>query len=940
MKRFLFFIFLAASVTAAAQQKSMLMTDPLPLDTAWRSGVLPNGMTYFVRHNGAQPGMANFYMVHHVGAIQEDDDQTGLAHFLEHMAFQGSKHFPGDHMLNYLEGLGLQFGTNLNAATGIESTQYFLQDVPVKRAAELDSLLLILHDWSGYLTLDPRRIDNERRVIIEEHRMRNTVDFRTQQRMAPWLYGNTRYSHRDLIGSDEFLRSFSPAQLQAFYKKWYRPDLQAVIVVGDINADDVVARLKRVMADIPKPMNAAQKQKISIPDNAVPQVEFLADPDMIGLKSQLYIKRQAVPRELNNNLGAYVLRMTTQMLGVLTNLRFQDLQIQEGCPFASAIFGDGPVTETCDALQLVVVPRGDNLGEAFSSAYGELERVRRLGFGDDEFKMAQTALLQSEYQHLTTADRRQNSDYGRECVDHFVKNTPMMSAHDRWLMAQRAAGNITRESLNQFAAMLISPSNNLLVVTTPEKTVHPLPTADQLRQFFSWVRTADMQPYVRHTVTKPLMAEKPRPGKVTKTEKGKFGSTVYTLGNGSRVVARHTGYQPGQVLVIAQSRGGMSLVSDREFFAAGLIPQLIPASGVGRLTAEEITRITSPLGIAVVPRTDRFSGTLSGTSTKRSLEQTLQLMYLYLTQPNFNEALFRQMTAQMGTSLAEAHKQPQLASRDALNKLLNGNAFRAGMPKLEAIKATTFDDLKSAYRKIFTDNATNYTYYIVGDYDESTLPALIAQYVGSLPKAKIKAENKPDGMVMQKGVAERTIHVPMSAPKAYVSMAWTGEEAFSQSGNAVISLLAECLRIRCLETLRQEKGGVYGINLSGTLSRLPEPNYQLTVEFQTDPKRAQEMTDAVKAELKAIAEHGPDPDDMKKAMEFWRKQQPATQESNTFWYSFLQNYYENGLLWETDRQKVEQFITAEAIQKFARHIIDHDNLKTVIVMPAEEKLAE
>lgn len=926
---------LAGTLTASAQQQEMKMTDSLPIDSAWRIGTLHNGMTYFVRHNNAQPGMANFYMVHNVGAIQEEDNQTGLAHFLEHMAFQGSKNFPGDRMLNFLEGLGLQFGTNLNAATGIESTQYFLQDVPVKRSSELDSLLLILHDWSGYLTLDPKRIDVERNVIVEEHRMRNTVDFRNQQRLAPWLYGNTRYSYRDLIGSDDFIRTFKPAQLQAFYKKWYRPDLQAVIIVGDIDADDVVERLKHIMADIPKPNNPIQKEQITIPGNAQPQVEFLADPDMLGLKAQLYIKRQAVPRDMNNNVGAYILRLTTQMMGVLTNMRFQDLQIQDGCPFASAILGDAPITETCDALELVVIPRGDDLGNAFSSTYGELERVRRLGFNADEFQMARTAMLQSEYRQFTNADKRHNADYGKECIDHFIKNMPLMSAHDRWNMAQRATANITLESLNKLASVLINQSNNFLAINTPEKTETPLPSADQLRQFFSWVRTADMQPYVKHTVNKPLLAEKPKAGKVTKTEKGKFGSTVYTLSNGSRVVAKHTNFQPGQVFITAQSNGGISLVSDKEFFAAGLIPQIVPASGVGGLTAEEITRLTANAGIGVMPRTERFGASLVGTASKRTLEQTLQLMYLYMTQPNFNGNLLSQMTEQMSSSLTEALKQPNLASNDALNKLINGDTFRSGLPSLDAVKGTTLDDLKSAYRKMFTENASNFTYYIVGDYDETTLPALIAQYVGSLSESKTKSENKSDGMTMQLGATEKTLSVPMGAEKAYVSMAWIGAEPYSQEGTAVMNQLAECLRIRCLGSLRQDKGGVYGVNLTGGMTQFPEPNYQLSVSFQTNPKRVQEMVNAVKTELEVIAQNGPQKDDMKKAIEFWRKQQPATMESNSYYYFFLQNYYENGLLWETDRTKVESFITSEAVQRLAKKIVSDGNLKVVTVLPAQ-----
>ncbi len=917
--------------TTIAQRLNM--GDELPLDSAVRIGKLDNGMTYLLRHNNKPTGMADFYIVYDVGSIQEEDTQTGLAHFLEHMAFNGTKHFPGNSMTRWLESIGLQFGTNLNAATGMEMTYYQLAQVPLKRETIIDSLLLILHNWSGSLSLGSKEIDKERGVIVEELRQRNNAQFRIGNKAAPFVYGDTRYGHRDMLGSESFLRTFAPQALRDFYKRWYRPDLQAIVIVGDFDVNAVEAKLKRVMGNIPKSQNADPKVAIRIPENKKPIVTIVSDPEQQVSQANFYIKRAAVPQELNNRVGANYLNMMIGVATSMANVRFRDLGQQSGCPFTSALFVNNPLTTTCDALELQVVARGDAIAEAFTSAYGELERIRRYGFTQEELDFVRVSILRSGQHAYETKDEKSSQAFVQECISHYTKHTPLLSAKDQWAFLQLVMKQLSLDKVNELMQQLIVPGNNVLVISAPERVRASLPKEEALANFFSWVREADMEMYKTESVDKALLSEQITPGKIVKTENGMYGSTVWTLNNGIRAVVLPTPYSRNQIVMSGQAGGGLSATSDPDYFTASMIPQVINMSGVGEFNAEQLRKVLGTKVASVQPSITRFSSAINGSSAKTDVETMLQLTYLYFMHPNFERERFDLLLEANRMNLENSSKTPGFVMNKAVNKATYGDLLRTQIPTEQVLKNIDFGRMPEIYRTFFTDAAGNYTFYFLGDIDVDALKPLVEQYLGGLPKGTHALAWKDDGVRVLAGRTEERLTLPMQTPKSLVSFTYTGDVAYSQQNTVLMEALSSCLQSRYLQTIREEKGGTYGINVSGTISRQPISAYNLGISFQTDPDKVDELVKIVTEELLRMAEKGPARDELDKHLEYWRKAQPEGLKTNQAWLAYLQTYDAWREDWNTDPGELLKVVTQENIRKLARKIVDDGNLKQVVLNP-------
>lgn len=935
LKQFFFgvILLLAGAGTIAAQQ--MNMGDELPLDSAVRIGKLANGMTYLIRHNVKPAKMANFYIVYDVGSIQEEDSQSGLAHFLEHMAFNGTEHFPGNSMTHWLEDIGLQFGTNLNAATGMEMTYYQLAQVPLQRETIIDSLLLILHDWSGSLSLDRKEIDKERGVILEERRQRNTAQFRLGVKAAPFVYGDTRYAHRDMLGSEDFLRSFDPQLLRDFHKQWYRPDLQAIVIVGDFDVDQMEAKLKKMMADISVRKNATIKEKIQIPDNEKPVVAVLTDLEENVAKANFFIRRSAVPKELNNRVGANYMNTLINLAAAMTNARFGELMQQAGCPFTRAQFLNSPLTVTCDAMELEVIPRGNEIANAFTSAYGELERIRRYGFTQEEFDFARIQILRAGKQLYETRDEYQSDVLAQSCINHYVKNAPLLSAKMQWMFTQLVLRKATVNEINELMKQLITLRNNVLVITAPEKLKESLPKIEQLESFFSWVRNIDMEPYKVEAVDKPLFSEQVKAGKVMKEEKGIYGSTLWTLNNGIRVVVMPTTYSRNQIVMSGQAAGGLSTVSNKDYFTSSMVAQVASMSGLGELDSEELSKVLTGKSVSVRPAIGRFSSEISGSSAKTEVETMLQLTYLYFMHPNFDRSRFDMMLEANRIGLANAMQSPEFVMAKAVNKATYGDNPRTQIPTKETLNGIDFETMPQIYHRFFTDGAGDYTFYMLGDIDIDVLKPLVEKYLGGLPSSMQKLSWQDDGVRVLSGTKTERLEVPMQTPKSLVSFTYTGDVDYTQSNTTIMVMLTACLQSRYTETIREEKGGTYGVTVNGSLSRQPVPTYRLNISFQTDPSKADELIEIVKEEIARMANEGPKQKDLAKTLEYWKKSQPENLETNQSWLSYLQTFYTWGEDWNVSYEKLMKDATIENLKKFARKIQEDGNLKLVVVEPTK-----
>lgn len=917
---------------ACAQQLNM--ADVLPLDTAVRVGKLDNGMAYYLRHNAKSAGLADFYIVYDVGSIQEEDSQSGLAHFLEHMAFNGTEHFPGDSMIRWLESIGMQFGTNLNAATGMEMTYYQLTQVPLKRESIMDSMLLILHDWSGYLTLEDKEIDKERGVIVEELRQRNNAAFRVGRKAASYVYGDTRYAQRDMLGLEEFLRTFDSRELREFYKRWYRPDLQAVVIVGDFDVDVMEAKLKKVMADIPKPQNPDAKEEIRIPDDSSPVVAVITDPEQQTCNVNFYIRRAAVPKELNNRVGATYMNMMINIAAAMMNARFRELAQQEGCPFASARLQNIPLTNTCDALELQVVARGDAIAEAFTSAYGELERIRRYGFTREELDQVCTGILRGGKYAYETAEERENGMLVWECINHYVKNTPLMSPRHKWAVTQlMLMKRMTLQEVNELMQQLITPANNVLVITAPEKVKATLPKAEILENFFSWVRTVEIEAYQTEKIDRPLLSEEITPGRVIKTKKGEYGSTVWKLKNGIRIVVLPTTDSPYQIIMSGQASGGISMVPTGEYYTASMVAQVVNASGVGDFTAEQLRKVIGSKVVSVQPAITRFSTDINGSAAKGDVETMLQLTYLYFTRPNFDRGRFDMMIEANRMNLANSVNSPDFIMTQMVNKVTYGDQLRTQIPNEQTLAGINFDKIEFWYRNLFTDAAGNYTFYFVGDIDMETFKPLVEKYIGGLPAGKQQLAWKDDGVRVIPGMKEERQEIHMETARSMVSLAYSGDMEYTQQNMMTMGLLAACLQSRYNQVIREEKGGSYGVTVNGSLARQPIGTYDLKVTFQTNPDMVEELVQVVKDELARIADKGPDRGDLNKHLEYWRKMEAQNAKNVQTRLILLQTYYTWGEDWDVDYEKLLKSVTPEKVRELAGKIVADGNLKEVVVNP-------
>ena len=639
MKRLLLFALATFTVCSAAAQ----MNQPIPADPELRTGKLENGMTYYVRHNEKPKGQADFYIIHNVGAIQEDDSQQGLAHFLEHMAFNGTKNLPGKQMIEYLETIGVKFGANLNAGTSWDQTVYNISDVPTSREGIIDSALLILHDWSHFITLAPEEIDSERGVIMEELRTRDGASWRSSMKLLQALGKGTRYEHRNLIGYLDGLKSFEHQALADFYHKWYRPDYQAVIVVGDIDAEAVEAKIKKLMSDIPAPAaDAAQKEKIVVPDNEEPIVSIYTDPEMQGTKVQLFIKRPAFPSALANTVSWEAANVIESYITVMENARLQEIAMQPDAPFLGAGMGSGDVIgviPTLNATVFIAMTQEGKLNRGFETLYTEMERMRRYGFTQGEFERAQENLMRQVERTYANRNDRQNSSFVQTYLNNFQKNTPIPDAETEWQLDSMLVKMINVEMVNAFAQQTVTPTNQVIIVTAPEKEGLAAPTAEELLAIREKVAAADVKPYEDNVVKEPLIPEgtQLKGSKVKKTvEDPRLGTTEWTLANGVKVVVKKTDFKADEVLMSAVAKGGLSRLSDEEFYMGEMMPAINSMSGVGKFSATELKKQLSGKTAGVQPAVGNYSSTMNGSASPKDVETMLQLLYLHFSQPRFD----------------------------------------------------------------------------------------------------------------------------------------------------------------------------------------------------------------------------------------------------------------------------------------------------------------
>ena len=944
MKKILTLVLAAVvAFTAVAQRVNGPAPEIIPNDPAVRTGQLENGMKYYIRHNSKQKGLADFYIIHNVGAIQEADNQQGLAHFLEHMAFNGTTNLPGKMLIEWCEKVGIKFGANLNAGTSWDYTQYLIKDVPVSRQGVVDTAMLILHDWSHFITLDHDEIDKERGVIQEELRTRDGASWRSTIHLLKTLFKGTKYEHRNLIGHLDGLQSFTYDDIRTFYDKWYRPDYQAVVVVGDIDAEKVEAQVKSLMADIPAPAaDAATKEVIIVPDNQEPIVSLFEDPEMLESEISLFIKRPALPIQFRNTVQAEMLSLINTLGTTMANARLSEIAMKPNAPFTSAHLGNGGVgiCPTLDGLTLSVGTKDGALVAGYAAALTELERIRRHGFTEGEFERAKAQVLRREEQAYNNRNDRMNGQYVNRYLSAFRRNTAFPDAEMEWKMDQAIINGLPLEAINQTFASYITDHNNVIIINAPKKEGVVNPTKEDVLGVIAQVKASQIEAYKDNTVKEPLIAPnaKLKGSKVKKSgANATFGTTEWTLKNGVKVVVKPTTFKADEVQIRMVAQAGISALSDEDYNTGKYLSLVTSQMGISKFSATELRKQLSGKSASTAVAPDDYTTSVIGSGSPKDIETILQLLYLRFTDPRFNEDDFNTVLGQYISYVENIKSNPDYtASSEQLKTLYNNNPRRQQI-STEVLKSINYQRIAPIYKQLLS-NAADFTMYIVGNVDLETLKPLVEKYIGSLPANKKKLTKRvDDGVQYAKGEVVNDFKAPMQQPKVSVCRIYTGDIDFNLENSVAINFLKDILRARYTVSIREEKGGTYGVSVGGSLNALYTPNYEFEIQFDTNEAMADELSEIVVAELKQIAANGPKAEDLNKVREYLIKEWNNRLVQNGAWMNYLYQYYTYGEAMNrvANYEAVVKGMTAEKIAALAAKVLADNNMTYVVMRPAK-----
>lgn len=916
----------------------------LPVDKAVRIGKLPNGLTYYIRHNNLPENRANFYIAQKVGAVQEEENQRGLAHFLEHMCFNGTDNFPNDALVKFCERIGVKFGQNLNAYTSTDETVYNIDDVPVTET-NVDSCLLILRDWADGLTLDPKEIDKERGVIHEEWRMRTSATSRIFERNLPTLYPGSRYGHRFPIGLMSVVDNFKPAELRAYYEKWYRPDLQGIIIVGDIDVDKVEAKIKALFSPIKMPENAAKYEHYPVPDNNEPIYVIDKDKEQGQAIMQLMFKHQPlVPDEYKNTVAFLSVQYIKSLASNVFNARLSEAAQKSDCPFVAAYADDDSyiLSKTMDAFNLVIIPKPGKDKEAIEAVMTEVKRVHEFGFTATEVMRASEEILSGLEATYNNRDKQKNAFYVPQYVRNFLENDPIPSIEDEYntykmmsqqMMQAQAATPAATSLFNDLTAR--TDTNFVCMAMYPEKEGVVIPTADQFKQAIANAAKAKVEAYVDNVKNEPLVSNLPKKGRIKKETKADFGYTCWTLDNGARVFFKKTDYNDAEVQFIATSMGGENKIVTKDCVNAKLMPTVLSSTGLGNFTSTELQKKLAGKQASCGFDLGMITENLSGSATPKDLRTLFELIYLRFQAPCNDVDAYNNTMTMLRTSLENAEKQPMKAFSDSVQSTLyNHNALRASL-KLKDLDQANYETMKKLYADRFNAGG-DFDFFFTGAIDVDSLRAFTEQYIAPLKAAKKREQFIDLKIEPATGVVNNHFFRQMETPQAVVVQFWTGKNPYSMKEAAVVNALGEVLTQRYLKSIREDAGIAYSVGTNGSASYGANDRYTFVTQCPVKPAKLDSALLLMKQGIEDIAKNGVTADELEKVITFELKDYADNQKKNGYWMNLIAEK----VIWNKDlRTNYEatlKSITSKDIQDFVNSVLlKQNNCITISMRPTD-----
>ena len=941
MKRFL--ILISAFVLSASAFSAQAQMQQLPNDPEVKTGKLDNGLTYYIRHNDKPAGRAEFYLATNVGAIQETPDQDGLAHFLEHMCFNGTKNFPEKGILNWLQSIGASFGGNVNAATGIDQTTYMLNNIPLVRESVVDTCFLILHDYSHFVTNDPAEIDKERPVIIEERRSRRNAGWRTFEKSLPYLYGDTKYATCTLIGSKENLETFKPESLENFYHTWYRPDLQAVIVVGDIDVNAVESKIKTIFADIPAAVNPKPKEKIQFKEFTEPRVAVLTDPETTSASVEMVWESEARDEALNSTPAGMMMDLVESVVQSVMSERFDDITSKADAPYLYGSFGFGKLCEAIEGADANVGLKEDNILGGFKAFVTEIERMKRYGLTEGEVTRAKDNIIAVYEKAANGADTRKNSEFVNPLINNFFSNYPYMVPSVRLELVKSILSQFNAQVMNQILAQAFADENSLVVIYSgPEKEGISTPTTEQLLQVIDEVKKSEIEAPVEETASEPLMDPAAlKGGKVKKTTTTIYGATEWILSNGVKVVVMPTDYKKDQILFTLYKNGGQSLISTEDLasFDDNIFGLFQRSQGLSKFKGTELSKMLSGKMVSVSPFIDDLYNGISGNSSVKDLETAFQLLYLNYVDPRFDQEEYDNAIAQIKAVLPNLENTPNFAFQKKLNKVLYNDDPRNEMISMDKLGKADLQTIEKNYRRLFAD-AAGAVMVIVGDVNPESLKPLVEKYVGSLPKGKKAAKWADVQPRLVKGKVEEVFDQKMETPLATVLQVYSDYRPFSVKDRTLASAVSYILDQIYTDTLREDEGGTYGASTVADARKEPDGRYLLQVYFNCKPALAEKLRTLAQDGFRKLAEEGPTDEQFTRTVEHFKKNVPENRINNSYWLSNILRYFRSGYDNDKEWEAAVNGLTKEGIREAAARLYNSGNFAELVMMPGETSEAE
>ena len=911
----------------------------IPVDPDVRIGKLDNGLTYYIRYNNWPENRAEFYIAQRVGSIQENDDQRGLAHFLEHMAFNGSKHFKGNELLRWCESVGIQFGGDLNAYTSLDETVYNISNVPTTREGIIDSCLLILYDWADGLLLEQEEIEKERGVIHEEWRLRTSAIMRMLERDLPKLYPGSKYGYRMPIGLMEIIDNFERSFLQSYYEKWYRPDNQGIIVVGDVDVDQIEQKIKDLFSPIVLPENRALVTKEPVPDNA--EAIYLIDKDKEQRTNEVWImmKHEAFPDSLKGTL-AYMLSdyMKDAAISML-NDRLKEYAEKPESPFlrSSASYGNYILTNSVEAFELDVYPKDGQTEDAVKTAFTELRRAAEFGFTATEYnryKQNYTSLLDKQY---SNKDKRYNSQFVNNYVQNFLRNIPIPSIDYTYTTMKQLVPMLPVDVINALIKEYVLPNDSNLVVfsVNTEKEGTTYPTEEGLKKAIADARTAQIEAYVDNVKDEPLMTTLPTKGSITKeTENEQFGYTELELSNGAKVILKQTDFKKDQVLLRSEGFGGSSLYGEKDYANIKMFDDVIEASGLGNFShtelekalAGKIASATLTLGVNRVH--------VNGSSTPKDVETMLQLAYLYFTNIAKDQKSYDNLMQTTEVQLKNRLLQPESVLQDSLTATLSTHNPRFKALNTEDLALVGYDRIMEMAKEQ-TANAAAFTFTIIGNYDEETIRPLVETYLASLPAQK-EVVKGPNVSTDFKGIVINNFKQKGETPKAYAVMEWYSKDIPMTAENDIrMDMIGQILSMEYLKKIREDASAAYTVQAMGGVDRNDfEATAQVFAVCPMKPEKADTAIMILRDEVTALAKSC-DAEKLQKVKEYMLKEHGNQVKQNNYWLSIMNGWRKYGIDFHSDFEKLVNAQTPESISAFMAELLKAGNRAEVIMLPEE-----